>query len=259
MINLSISTSELEYFLLIFIRMVSFMHLAPFYGEESIPSRFKVALSIFLSYMVYMITDPVEVQYNTVFQYALIVMKEAVVGLLIGLAASVCMHIVTMAGRLIDMEMGLSAASLMDPTFHDSVTITGILYKYAFLALLITSGMYQYIIKAVIETYTLIPVNGARFALGTILKDMISFLGQYFMIGFQIALPVFAVILVMNAVLAILAKVAPQMNLFAVGMQIKILAGLGVLYLSVWLVPTGANLLFREMKIMIVSMVEAMM
>ena len=82
---------------------------------------------------------------------------------------------------------------------------------------------------------------------------------QSFVIGFQIALPVFAVIMVMNAVLAILAKVAPQMNLFAVGMQIKILSGFAVLYLSMWLVPTASELLFKEMKRMIVAMVEAMM
>ncbi len=259
MVDFSISTSELEYFLLIFIRMVSFMHLAPFYGEVNVPSRFKVALSIFLSYLVYTITDPVALQYDTVFQYALIVMKEAVVGLLIGLSAAICMHIVTMAGRLVDLEIGLSAASLMDPTFQDSATITGVFFKYIFSFLLITSGMYQYIIKAVIETYTLIPVDGVQFAVGNILSSMISFMGEYFMIGFQIALPVFAVILVMNAVLAILAKVAPQLNLFAVGMQIKILAGLVVLYLSMWLLPALANLIFKEMKVMIVSMVEAMM
>lgn len=259
MVDFSFSTSELEYFLLIFIRMTAFMYLAPFYGDTSIPSRFKVALSIFLAYLVYMTTEPVELVYDTVFEYALLVLKEVVVGLLIGLAAGICMHIVAFAGRIIDMEIGLSAASLMDPTFHDNVTVSGMFLKYIFSLLLITSGMYQYIIKALIETYTLIPINGAKFAIGNIMSTMLSFMTQYFVIGFQIALPVFAVIMVMNAVLAILAKVAPQMNLFAVGMQIKILSGFAVLYLSMWLVPIASELLFKEMKRMIVAMVEAMM
>lgn len=259
MVNLSISTSEFEYFLLILVRMTSFIQLAPFYGESSVPGRFKIALSVFLSYLVYMLTDPVTVQYETVFQYALIIIKEAIVGLIIGLAAVICMHIATFAGRMVDMEIGLSAASLMDPSLQDSLTITGMIYRYAFLAMLITTGMYQYIVRAVIETYTLIPVDGARFAIGKILTNIIGFVTQYFVIGFQIALPVFAVMLVMNVVLAIFAKVAPQMNLFAVGMQLKILVGLVVLYLSMWLLPMAAELLFKEMKIMIVSMVEAMM
>lgn len=259
MVDFSISTSDIEYFLLIFVRMAAFMYLAPFYGDNSIPTRLKVALSLFLAYLLYMTSEPVELVYDTVFEYALLVLKETVVGLLIGLGAGMCMQIVTFAGRIIDMEMGLSAASLMDPSFHDSVTVSGLFLKYIFSLLLITSGMYQYIIKALMETYTLIPVNAARFEIGNIMSTMISFVTQYFVIGFQIALPVFAVTLVMNAVLGILAKVAPQMNLFAVGIQIKILAGLAALYLSMWLVPTASELLFKEMKRMIVSMVEAMM
>ncbi len=259
MVDLSISTSEIEYFLLIFIRMTSFMHLAPFYGENSIPARVKVTLSLFLSYLIFNIIEPVEPVYDTLLEYTGLIVKEVVVGLLIGLAAMICMQIVSFAGRLIDMEIGLSAASLMDPSFHDSLTISGMLFKYLFLFLMITSGMYQYIIKAIIETYTLIPITGARFALGNLMSSFIGFMGQYFVIGFQIALPVFCVIMVMNVVLGILAKVAPQLNLFAVGMQIKVLAGLGILYLSMWLVPKAANLLFTEMKRMIVSIVEAMM
>lgn len=259
MVDFSVSTSDIEYFLLIFVRMAAFMYLAPFYGDNSIPTRLKVALSLFLAYLLYMTSEPVVLTYDTVFEYALLVMKETVVGLLIGLGAGMCMQIVTFAGRIIDMEMGLSAASLMDPSFHDSVTVSGLFLKYIFSLLLITSGMYQYIIRALMETYTLIPVAAAKFEVGNIMSTMISFVTQYFVIGFQIALPVFAVTLVMNAVLGILAKVAPQMNLFAVGMQIKILAGLAALYLSMWLVPTASELLFKEMKRMVVSMVEAMM
>ena len=259
MVDLSISTSELEYFLLIFIRMTAFLHLAPFYGEQSIPSRVKVTLGLFLAYLVYTISEPVAPVYDTVTEYAILVIKEVTVGLLIGLAAMICMQIVSFAGRLIDMEIGLSAASLMDPSFHESMTVSGMFLKYIFSFLLITSGMYQYIIKAMIETYTLIPITGAKFAIGNLMASFTGFMAQYFVIGFQIALPVFCVIMVMNVVLGILAKVAPQLNLFAVGMQIKILAGLGILYLSMWLVPVAAELLFTEMKRMIVSIVEAMM
>lgn len=259
MIDLAISTAELEYFLLVFIRMVSFMNMAPFYGEVNVPVRFKVALAMFLSYIVYVSAEPSLPVYNTILEYSLLIMKELAVGLLIGLAASICMHVTAMAGRLIDMEIGLSAANMTDPTFHDSITISGMMLRYFFMLLLITSGMYQYIIKAVIETYTLIPVAGVRFEMGNLMTAMIDFLGQYFILGFRISMPIFAVILVINCVLGILAKVAPQMHLFSVGMQIKILTGLGILYISMWLIPKAADLLFTRMRIMIVSIVEALM
>lgn len=235
------------------------MHLAPFYGDSSIPSRFKVALSLALSYMVFLLTPHTELVYDTVMGYAALVIMEAAAGLLIGLVSTVCMQVASMAGRLADMEIGLSGASAMDPTYRDNVTVSGLIYRYAFTLLLITSGMYQYIIKAFIQTYELIPVGNVHFALDKILSSLITFMGQFFLIGFQIAMPVFAVITVMNAVLGVLAKVAPQMNLFAVGMQLKILVGLSVMYVSVWLIPMAADSMFTQMKKMIVSIVEAMM
>lgn len=259
MVDFSIQTSHLEYFLLVFIRIVSFMHLAPFYGDTSVPSRFKVGLSLVLAYLVCMITQPTELSYRTVTEYAVLVVMEAAVGLLIGLAATVCMQIVSMAGRLVDMEIGLSAASSMDPTYRENVTISGLIYRFVFTLLLITSGMYQYIIKALIQTYTLIPVGGVHFRVTEILSALVTFMSRYFLIGFQIAMPVFAVATVLNAILGILAKSAPQMNLFAVGFQIKILAGMATLFLSMWFVPIIADALFTEMKKMVVSMVEAMM
>lgn len=259
MVNLTIQTKEFEYFLLVFVRMMGFMNMAPFFGQSGIPMRFKLGLSIFLAYMVYHIVPQSEIVYNTLGEYAVLVIKEAVVGLIIGMGAGVCMQIVSLAGRIIDMEMGLSAASLMDSTYRDNMTISGVFLRYVFSFLLLTTGMYRYVIRAIIETYTLIPVNGAIFGLGKLLESFISFMSRFFLVAFQIALPVFAVITLMNVVLAILAKVAPQMNLFAVGMQIKIFAGFAALYLSVELLPVAADYVFKEMKIMIVSLVEAMM
>ena len=64
--------------------------------------------------------------------------------------------------------------------------------------------------------------------------------------------------ILLNALLGILAKVAPQMNMFAVGMQMKVLLGLLILFITVSLLPGVADFIFREMKRMIVSMIEGM-
>ena len=65
--------------------------------------------------------------------------------------------------------------------------------------------------------------------------------------------------LLLNCTLGVLAKVSPQMNMFAVGMQMKILIGLIVMFLIVRMLPDAANFIFDEMKRMIVSFVEGMM
>lgn len=260
MIDLSFRLEELEFFLLIFVRVTMFIYLAPFYGMNNTPARFKIALGVFISGLLYGVMTPHEViVYSTIWEYSIIVMKEAAVGLLIGLGVNLCTTIISFAGRIIDMEIGLSMASLMDPTTKESATITGLFFQYLVTLILITSGMYQFILKALVETYTLIPVNGAVFHLDRLMTSMISFMSSYIIIGFRICLPVFAVMMLMNAILAILAKVSPQMNMFAVGIQIKLLVGFAVLFFTIGAFPVVTDYIFTEMKRMMVSFVEAMM
>ena len=147
----------------------------------------------------------------------------------------------------------------IDPTTKENATISGFYYQYTVMLLLIVSGMHRYILQALAQTYELIPVNGAVFRSEPLMKAVIGFMSQYINIGFQICLPIFCVTLIVNVVLGILAKVAPQMNMFAVGMQIKILIGLGVMFLTVGMLPYVSDYIYKEMKIMIVSFAEAIM
>ncbi len=261
MIDLSFSFSELEYFLFIMTRVSCFIYIVPFFGiNNNVPNRVKIALSFFVSYLLYNIMTPHEtVLYTTLLGYTTIILKEAATGILIGFGANMCTTIMTFAGRMVDMEIGLSMASQMDPTTKENTTITGLLYQYGMMLMLIVTGMYRYILKALVETFTLIPINGAVFHTTKILNTMITFLGEYIIIGFRIFLPVFTVITLLNAVLGILAKIAPQLNMFSVGIQLKILAGLGILYATIGLLPSASNFVFIEMKKMMVSFVEALM
>ena len=125
--------------------------------------------------------------------------------------------------------------------------------------MLILSGMYEYLIKALADTFTLIPVNGSVFRMDSLLETVIRFMSEYIIIGFRICLPVFAVMIMLNSILGILAKISPQMNMFAVGIQIKVLVGLSVLFLTAGMLPWTAGFIFTQMKKMVVSFVEGMM
>lgn len=260
MIELSFSLSELEFFLLIVVRLTSFILVAPFFSITSVPARFKVAFGIFVSIVIYQFVRPESfLDYSSVWEYAIIVLKEVIVGLLIGLGANICFSIITFAGRVIDMEMGLSMASVMDPSTRENTTVTGMLLNYLVTLVLISTGMHRYLIQAITETYELIPVNGAEFSLAELLNSWVSFMTDFFSIGFRICMPVMTSIMILNGILAILARVAPQLNMFAVGLQLKILVGLSVLFITIGVLPYVSEYVYREMKVMIVSFVEAMM
>ena len=192
------------------------------------------------------------------FGYAVIVLREGITGLLMGFAANICNSIILFAGNIIDMDIGLSMAQEFDPMTNSQVTITGNLYQYLLLLMMVVTNMHHYVLRALIDSYQVIPVNGQVFQWDSLAESMTTYMADSFVIAFRIVLPVFACMMILNCILGIMAKVAPQMNMFAVGMQMKVLLGLTVLFLTVMMLPGISDFVFKEMKRMIVSMIEGM-
>ncbi len=258
MVNLSFSYADLEYFLLILVRVTCFIYIAPFFGMTNTPNRLKIGLGFFTAYLIYNSLDRTPVNYNGTLGFAIVVMKEAVTGFLIGFGAQLCTTVAAFTGQMIDNETGLSMVNELDVTTRQEASITGILYQYVFMLMLIASGMYEYLMKALIDSFTLIHVNGAVIMSDSLLAAFLKFMGDYVVIGFRICLPVFCTMLLVNSILGILAKIAPQLNMFVVGIQIKILIGLGIMFLTVFMLPGAANFIFIEMKKMTVLFIKGM-
>lgn len=260
MINYSFSVANLEFFLLIVVRISVFVFVAPFFSQKGIPNQVKLGFSVFMGILLYnVIPDKSVPVYSTVWGYAILVMREALTGLVVGFSAVICTSVVSFAGRIIDMETGLSMANLIDPTTNTSESISGVLFQYVVTLMLLISGMYEYIIRALAQTFELIPVGGAVFNGDRLLEAILDFLQEYMSIGFRICLPVFAVMLLLNAVLGIMTKVAPQVNMFAVGIQMKVLIGLITLFLTAGMLPMVSTMVFDSVKKAMTAFVGAMM
>ena len=259
MVTVDLNFADLEYFLLILVRVSMFIYVVPFFSLNAVPRRYRVVLSVVVSVVLYGVVPAQEVVYDTVYDYALLVAKELITGALIGMGVNLCASILALTGTIADMEVGFSMVTLMDPSTRQQTTITSTLYRNLIMLILVISGMYEYIIWALADSYELIPVYGAKFDAAKLLDVAIRFMSRYVLVGFQICLPIFAAILMLNAVLGILAKVAPQMNMFAVGIQLKILVGLSVLLLSASMLPDAANFIFQQMKETIAAIVGGMM
>ena len=260
MINYSFSMNELEYFMLIFCRVSCLIYVVPFFSMNNTPRRVRIGLSFLVSFLLYYsIANKPVLEYDTILGYATLVLKEAITGLLMGFACNMCTTVVGFAGRVIDMETGLSMASLMDPTTKENMSISGMIYNYAITLMLMITGIYEYILKALAESFILIPIARAVFRTDRLMDTMLKFMADYILIAFRICLPMFAVMILLNALLGILAKVAPQMNMFSVGMQMKVLVGLSMLFLTTGMIPGISEMIYTEIKTMMVAFVEAIM
>ncbi len=256
-VEISFSQANLEFYLLILVRMASFIYIAPFFGQNNVPQRVKLGLALFLSFIVYNLVPKEFPVYETTLDYGLIVIKESIAGLLIGFSAYICNTIILFTGKLIDMQIGLSMANLFDPVTRSQVSITGTLYQYILLLLLLATGMYGFLLSAIVDSYSVIQIGGMHMT-EELYHGMIGFVTDYFMIGFRINLPIFAVILILDCAMGIMTKIASQIHMFSVGMQIKILGGFLVLFLTVFLLPDIANFIFINMQEMVAVTIRGM-
>lgn len=247
MLNYEVALNYWEVFLLIVVRIASFVYTAPFFNMANTPQRTKLGLTFFISVIIFTLIPERAVEYESVMEYAIIVVKESIVGLLLGFSCNICIYTITFAGHIMDTSMGLSMASMYDPTLKEQTGISGTLYYYFTLLLLMVSGLHRFLISAIIDTYTVVPLNGMGVNM-SLYNSMLTLVADYFIIGFRIALPVFVAIMLVDCVLGILTKVASQLNMFAVGIQIKIIVGFYIMYLTISLLPEVSNFIYQNMK-----------
>jgi len=247
----------LEIFFLILVRISGFVYTAPILSLKNIPVRVKAGFSIFLAIILYFVVPAPIPEYNGVIGYAILAVKEAIAGALMGFFANIAYHILSFAGQLMDMEIGFSMINQLDPISRTSTSITSNLYGYLVLLMMLITNLHHYFIKALIDSYKVIGLGEAVFS-PNVYRLMVRFITDYFIIAMRIVLPMFAAILIVNTVLGILAKAAPQMNMFVVGIQIKVLVGLIVLYVIIGLVPSVTDFIYNKMIEMLKAVIEFM-
>ncbi|MDF2944495.1 MAG: putative rane protein [Herbinix sp.] len=252
---MTFTIENFEFYLLILVRITGFIYTAPFFSLKNVPTRIKVGLSIFMAAILFYTVPYNTPEYIGVLGFAVLVAKEALAGAIMGLFANIAYSIIAFSGQLIDMEIGFSMVNILDPITNVETTITANLYGYLVLLMMVITNLHHYFLRAIIDSFQVIAIGEANFNPG-MYQLMTKFITEYFIIGFRIVLPVFAAILVVNTILAILAKIAPQMNMFVIGMQIKVFVGLIVLAVITTLIPSVADFIFNEMKTMLKAAIE---
>lgn len=242
MLEITYSQYELETFFLILIRITSFIYIAPFFGQTNTPQRIKLGLALFLSFIVYTILPDQTFTYDNNLEYAVLILKEAVTGILIGYSAYMCGMIVVFAGYFMDLEMGLTMAQNFDPQTKTQLSVSGVLYRQLFLLISLATDAHWFLLSATVDSFTVIPLGGMQPKV-SLIGTLIDFIGEYFILGFRIALPILASSLIVNIILGIMTKIAPQLHMFSIGVQIKVLAGLLVLFMTISALPNITSVL----------------
>lgn len=247
---------HIDIFLLIFVRMLSFFIAAPVFGGRNIPYFAKIGLAFFLALTVIWVI-PIDgfVTPNNWIEMSIYGMQEFAVGLLIGFSVYMVYSIMFLAGQLIDTQIGFAMVNVIDPLSELQVTISGNLYYYLFIVCMLAVNAHHILIRSLIESYRILPIGGIRIN-HILFQEFTGFYSTYFILAFKIASPILATVFIMNVALAILARSAPQLNMFVVGIPVKLIIGLLVLFFMIPMIPnisasvtdTMIDYLFRLLK-----------
>lgn len=222
----------LDSFLLILVRTLGMFLMMPFFGNQNIPRKSKLVLAFFISIVMMQIMDAkATVTASDGISYFIAVASEFLTGWLLGFSVYLIFSALNIAGQFIDAQVGLSMVSVLDPMSQIQFTVTGNLYYFILLFILLMTRTYYYFLQGLKRSFEIIPLG--KMSLNYDLYDsMFYLLRDYFMIAMQISLLVFFVMLITNAVLGILARTAPQLNMFVVGFPIKLLLGFLTIFVT---------------------------
>ncbi len=249
MIQHTFSIYHWEFYLIILVRIMGAMAFAPIFGNNmGVTRRVRLFIGIALAYIMISIHPYEPLAYTTFIEYTVILVKELVVGVTIGFTANITMSIINMAGQFIDREMGFSMVSTFDATFNSEATITAQFYNMLVVVIMLCSNMHYFIISALADSFSLIPIGGAKMDVGKLYDVMLQYISSYFIIALRICLPCMIATIIVSVVLGVLAKTAPQMNMFVLGIQLKIFAGFAVLFVTMQFLPTVTNYIYEQMQ-----------
>ncbi|KHE71976.1 flagellar biosynthetic protein FliR [Halobacillus sp. BBL2006] len=227
----SINIANIPAFLLIFIRVTAFFATLPIFSYRNVPTRHKVAFSFFLALLMYF---TVEIPALTVdAEYFLLIFKEAAVGIAVGLIAYIVLAAIQIAGGFIDFQMGFAIANVIDPqTGAQSPLIGQYLYIITLLFILAVNG-HHLMIDGVFYSYELIAIDQLLpLQDQSWIQYIIETFNQMFVIAFLMAVPIVGCLFLVDIALGIIARTVPQLNVFVVGLPLKIFIALSVLVIA---------------------------
>jgi flagellar biosynthetic protein FliR len=239
MVSLSVSLSQLQMFLLVFLRTGAFLMSIPMLNASSVPVLFRLALALAASLLLFpslALGWPPPVDVLTL---GVAAAGELLIGILAGLAVRLIFEGVQLAGELAGYQMGLAIAEVLDPASEDQVAIlsqfTSLLATVIFLVI---NGHHAFI-RTLVESYQLVPPMGFH-ASGPVLDRLARLTAEMFIIGLKAGAPVVVALLLATVAFGLVARAVPQMNIFVVSMPLNI--GLGLLFFGLSLPPVAGYL-----------------
>ena len=242
-----LNLSELEVFFLIFIRMAGFFSIAPLFGRQNVPQYIKIGFSILLTLILYNTLNITGLDFEGgIYGYVQKIVIELLAGLILGFISFAMFTAIYVAGQLIDMQIGFGMVNVLDPLSNIQIPITSNFYFILSMIAFLAFKGHHMLIKTLFESYKYIPIGSVNFT-DNIVSKAVGIFGNIFVMGFKIAAPITAAIIITDIALGVISRTVPQFNVFVVGMPLKIALGLVIIIITIPIFMELTGELFYDM------------
>lgn len=230
-----ISQASFETLILVLVRVSSMLALVPIFSQTQIPVLARFGIGLLISFvLVHTVPTMVPLSLG---QLSVAVAAQVFIGLVFGFVSFLLFTGIQFAGEIIDIQIGFAVVNIVNPLTSQTVTVIGEFELALATLLYLAADAHHALLVGIAGSFTLVPLPYAATP-ELVAGDVVRFFSQCLFIVFEIAAPVAIALFLVNVMLGLMARVAPQMNVFIVGFPLQI--GIGLIMLIITMPLIGA-------------------
>lgn len=232
---ISVTSAQLDAWIAAFLfplaRILGLVAVGPVFGSLAIPQNIRLMAGLAITLAIAPAIPPMPAIPAGSWAGLAILAQQMVIGIVLGLSLRIVFVAVDVAGDLIGLQMGLSFAVFYDPTNTGQTAVVTEFFSLLAVLLFLSLNGHLLMLSLLAQSFTLLPVSLAPFAAKGY-AALLSWAATMFLAGVLLSLPLIAALLIANIAMGVLTRVAPQLNLFAVGFPVTLMAGFLVIMIS---------------------------
>lgn len=242
-INLEPIIAHMPAWLLVLFRLSGLFMFAPMIGGSVIPMQIKVLLAISMSFIIYPallwsgtpaaenVTPLIGADLPLWGLVAMIAM-ELSIGVIIGYGAMLPLIGVQLGGRIMDQQMGLGLAGVLNPEFDEETGIISEVYFIFGVTIFVIVGGHHALFQALVNSFDHVPIGGFRMD-QQLLADVLGIIRTIFELALRVAAPLLCIVFLETLAMGFIARTVPQMNILSVGFAVRLMVGGWLLVMAV--------------------------
>jgi len=239
-----LSQAQFETFVLVLVRVSVILFMIPIFQSAQVNVMVRFGLGLAVAYIVWHVVPPIQPLVG-LGPLTAAIFAQVFIGFCFGFVAFLVFVGIQFAGEVMDLQVGFSIVNVINPLTSQNVSVLGEFQLALGSLIYLISNAHHFLFQGLAGSFNLVPLPYATIQAG-LESDMVAFFAQSFFMVFQIAAPLGVTLFLVNIGLALMARVAPQLNVFAIGFPLQIMVGLTMIIISLPLLGVVLPQVFEQ-------------